>query len=741
MARQQAVKEYNTFVKGLITEASPLSFPENASSDEDNFKLNRDGSRQRRYGIDYEDSYALWPSAGVPNADIAEDAITVHEWKNAANSALNNYVLIQIGDMLYIHSMSSGAVSATTEHTVDLSTYQTSYVSRLGSEPIHSAVGKGFLFIASNEIDPFYIEYDPDLDSFSETAISIKIRDFLGMTDDVELDDFPLSLTAVHRYNLYNRGWNATKVSSYFSSQATYPAKTQQWFVGKDASDNFSPSELVKFDFGNATAPYGHYIVDAFYRDRATDSGVATLEIDYDEGRPTTVAFFAGRVFYSGVKTKPVGDNAVPINGDIYFSQIIETMDQVGKCYQKNDPSSEINADIYETDGGVLKIPAAGQILRLMSTQDSLIVIAENGVWQITGSGDGYGFTAISQQVRQITNVGALGPNAILNVEGNILYWSDSGIYTINRQDGGYVPQNMTEQTIQTLYLGISSPAKQYAQGSYDPTSRTIMWLYNDKNTYDGTTYKYKYNRALVLDTVLGAFYTYTFGELASNTPFVSGAYITPNSATVQTAYSVVASGVAVEASTVDVEVSLDTVGAGTVSRYMLTVVPSSTTHHKYTMSWLKDTSFYDWVTKDSTGISYSSYLITGQELYGDAIHYKQVPYLLMHFSKTETGFIDDGAGNLVLENPSGCYVRARWDFSDTDGGNLWGQQFQAYRFRRNYIPSGIGDTFDYGQSVITTKNKLRGRGRALALHITSEEGKDCQLLGWGTAVSGESRV
>lgn len=57
MARQTAKAEVNSFVKGLITEASALTFPENASLDEDNFVLKRDGSRQRRLGMDLEEDY------------------------------------------------------------------------------------------------------------------------------------------------------------------------------------------------------------------------------------------------------------------------------------------------------------------------------------------------------------------------------------------------------------------------------------------------------------------------------------------------------------------------------------------------------------------------------------------------------------------------------------------------------------------------------------------------------------
>lgn len=52
MAKQGQRAEVNTFIQGLITEASPLNFPPNASKDEENFILRRDGTRKRRLGID-----------------------------------------------------------------------------------------------------------------------------------------------------------------------------------------------------------------------------------------------------------------------------------------------------------------------------------------------------------------------------------------------------------------------------------------------------------------------------------------------------------------------------------------------------------------------------------------------------------------------------------------------------------------------------------------------------------------
>ena len=49
----------NTFVKGLITEAGELTFPPDASVDELNCDLRRDGSRRRRKGAAKETNNVL----------------------------------------------------------------------------------------------------------------------------------------------------------------------------------------------------------------------------------------------------------------------------------------------------------------------------------------------------------------------------------------------------------------------------------------------------------------------------------------------------------------------------------------------------------------------------------------------------------------------------------------------------------------------------------------------------------
>ena len=143
----------------------------------------------------------------------------------------------------------------------------------------------------------------------------------------------------------------------------------------------------------------------------------------------------------------------------------------------------------------------------------------------------------------------------------------------------------------------------------------------------------------------------------------------------------------------------------------------------------------------DWESANYSSYIVTGYELFGDLMRRKQVPYLIMCLERTEDGYTTDEDGALQIDNPSSCLVQAQWNWADSALSGKWGTQFQAYRFKRNYVPSGASDTFNYGESVVVTKNKLRGSGKALSLKMQSEEGKDMRILGWGVSLSGGSSV
>ena len=168
-----------------------------------------------------------------------------------------------------------------------------------------------------------------------------------------------------------------------------------------------------------------------------------------------------------------------------------------------------------------------------------------------------------------------------------------------------------------------------------------------------------------------------------------------------------------------------------------LTIIGTSFTLSKY-----RNTTFHDWVIPSgSTGINYSSYLITGYELFSDLMREKMVPYILFYFTRTENGFATDGNNNLIFTKPSSCLVQSQWSWANSAASGKWGTQFQAYRLLRNYIPTGTEDPFDYGESVIVTKNKLRGYGKCLSLKLNSEQGKDIRILGWGVTANANSAV
>jgi hypothetical protein len=107
-------------------------------------------------------------------------------------------------------------------------------------------------------------------------------------------------------------------------------------------------------------------------------------------------------------------------------------------------------------------------------------------------------------------------------------------------------------------------------------------------------------------------------------------------------------------------------------------------------LSEYNDNTFVDWKTKDSVGANFSSYLITGYELFGDIMREKQIPYVFFYFQRTEDGFVLSG-DDLVFTNQSGAQVQAQWGWSNSNANGKWGNPFQAYKILRNYTPSGAG--------------------------------------------------
>jgi hypothetical protein len=522
-----------------------------------------------------------------------------------------------------------------------------------------------------------------------------------------------------------------------------YPANSDIRYTGNSTNSNGDPifdPDLLDLDGATTSpAPRGRYIIEAFNRgsSRSQESGIAGLALDEEEGNISAVATYANRVFYSGIDsvvTEPQ-DESPDYTGSIFFTQSIENFKQFNKCYQSADPTSENDFALVATDGGVIKIAEASNIVKLVQVRASLIVMAENGVWEITGP-DGV-FKADEFSISQVTNIGCKSADSVVVAEDTVTYWAEGGIYALSADQisGKMNAQNITETTIQTFLNDIPTVAKQFVKGRFDPVNRKITWLYCDSDSCDGVLFQNKYNKELVYDTVLQAFYVHEIGDATDGT-YIAAYIETENFVVVDDVQNVVVNGEQVVSAGEDVVVTVPTRGRGESTTKYLTLAPTGTgSTYEFSFALYRETDYLDWGEVDSP-----AYLITGYELGGETQRNKQIPYLTMHFNRTESGF-EEVDGELEAINPSSCKVQTRWDFADSATSGKWGTQFEAYRLRRNYIPSGVGDGFDYGYSVVTTKTKIRGSGVAVSFKFETTAAKDCQIIGWGMPVTGGTVV
>lgn len=765
MAQASQTKNSFSFVKGLITEASALTFPEEASLDEDNFQLLRDGSRARRLGADYEDNFVLNDSGLEPSFLTIPAVSRSFSWKNVSQKESLSFLAIQIGNLIHFHDTSTlGTPTSGNKHAfvLNLDDHLVAPGGTTLYTPASFSSGKGFLFINTGTTEPLYVKYDVEEDTFEVVPYILNIRDFDGVEDliggtPIDVSFRPVDASDNHLYNLRNQGWPreftlssqpdgsiiggipATSIgdpAAYTKDVlGVFPSNSDIIYLAKLASSETSnalgayhPSELDKTVFGNAQAPRGTKILNALKKDRGAVSGLPSLPVEVNETRPSASTFFSGRIFL-GVGTS------------IYYSQIIKNEDNISRFYQEADPTAEIINDLVDTDGGVIEIPEAGFIRKLAVTRDKVIVLADQGVWIIDGGSDP--FTATNQRAYKISNIGVTSNNSSINVENNIIFTTPSGIYSVTSDglSGEVGVQNLTETTIQTFYLEIPDASRGNFKPVYDPTGRKVYWFYSSLGL------DLSQDRVLVLDTILKAFYKYSIDTSDGTFPFIMDGYINDEVQTSRLEENVTdeSGGITTTESAENVTVEIPFVASTPSTLQLITGIVDGTKVN-YTVSEFVSRTFLDWTTHDISGKNYISFLLTGYDTQDDILRYQQAPYIQCAFNRTENGFVSNDEGGVEFRNPSGCFLQTRWDWSDnftsgkissTVGPLLNFKIRQVYRFKRPAIAGVVGDDFTNGLPVVTTRNKIRGRGKALHLGFFSERGKDCQLLGWSTNYTG----
>jgi len=281
MARAEVNLQKRSFVGGLNTEANPLTFPENATIDESNCDLLRDGSRRRRLGMDYEQD-AVVIDSGQLTANVESLAITVHKWDNINNDASVGLVVVQVGNELTFFDLFSNPISGTQRNQGNPLTLSASVLAP--SQPIQAVSISGGLVVVTGTKFVTLVEYNPDTDLIASRQFVINVRDFFGVDDNAVADTRPTSLSEQHNYNLLNQGWTASNITAFKVAQGVFPSNADIMFLGKNADGDFEPAEVVKQFFGNTPAPKGKFIIDSFDRGASRSSQSAVPVSGTSEG-------------------------------------------------------------------------------------------------------------------------------------------------------------------------------------------------------------------------------------------------------------------------------------------------------------------------------------------------------------------------------------------------------------------------------------------------------------------------
>lgn len=777
MARAAQQKVYADFRQGFVTVANPLAYPEGSLKDIVNFDIQDNGTVRLRPGLRQETDVLV--STGYSMENINNVAISLHVWDNVGNDGDRKVAVIQIGTYLYFYNMLDDGIDLSNEVSPRLNLGIPSSKRNIS---VSTASGSGRLFIAHPSLYPIYLSAPEGYPYFTKNTISPKIRDtwlWEGNTDD-DTGKTTVTLSPIHRYNLRNGGWPVSAVVSKEENpdngtewadpilhtkekRARYPTIFIPFAAGRagggdtlNEQNAYNPWAVDNDYFGNTTIPVGHRIVDAASWERYGE-GLDPLS-SYSGGliptdlrrryawtqKPTAIEFYADRVWYTGQKGYQETDlspgvqynhsDNIDVSNTLYFSQQLSgNLGRADKCYQENDPTAEDVNQLLPTDGGLISIRGAGEILDIKTFGTSLVVFSKQGLWSISGA-DANSFKTDSYSVNKISNTGPSSKSTISANNNNIYYVANDAIYVLSVDEvtGLPKPVDITSEKIKDFYNDIPYRNKEKAKAFFDTANRCLYMLYSDIESTSEAVSNILYNKCLIFNQDLGAFYKYDIS--VSSRYIVDGLFYNKDQ-TVRITDAVVSDTdiVVSDGNPVVVEETYSTAALNNIQ--LLTIVDSGGAA-KFTFS-----SFTDLENRTDWGEPFKGHVEFGFDAAGDIMRDSlKTPVIISHMERTEDGFEinpeDPDEVELILTNSSSCILSYGWDWA-TDYKNPQ----QLYRFNRNYIPANASDTFDYGVDVITTRNRIRGKGHSLGIRLDSEEGKDCRLLGIGILFTQAQRI
>lgn len=720
MARNQGTLIENNLTGGLVSDANGLTFPANAVVSTNNCVFSENGPVTRRFGFDYETNYEF-------NSILKAGVIKPYIWNSAGNNGQNTILVFQVGATLHFfirkEDVTASLSGSRLVGTINLDLYRPPGSPDPSLRECYFSSGRGYLFVAHPTLNQFYVSYDYDTDAVTGTIIELKIRDFEGVTtpENAPIDQRYLTdISNEYRYNLYNQGWFPIKnyfngsnldtgqFSEVFRSQiGFYPNDTDVWWYLRGTTSNtslvgefFWPDNYYDtVENGNTPAPKGHYIINPYYQDRSAVSDIPGINVKTTEyQRVSKTVFFAGRVWYAGLNSKGFSQK-------LYFSQIIEREDQFGQCFQRNDPTSELNFDLLPTDGGEISITDAGTILHLTVIDTSLIIFASNGIWAISGS-QGIGFTTTDFSIRKLSSLDILDTTSFVDVAGYPAWWNSDAIYILTSGEisGSFTVKSLTDNKLKQYIDKIPLESKKWAKGVFNPYTKVVQWCFSS-SAPSNQTQRYEFDRILNFNVVSTAFYPWTI-EDHENT--ICGLFLYAGPTTLSYSENVTVNGVNVTASTINVTSDIEFITEANPTFKYITY-----NNNQVTFSETNNDGLIDW-PQSSNPLIYTSDFITGYRVHDQGNKDFQSNYVTV-YSKT-------------LDEPSVFYFNGYWDFTNNvNTGRVSTQQ---------YVNMNDED-YDYSFRRL----KIRGQGHSLQFRVQSIESNSFNITGWSIWETGNTQV
>lgn len=790
MPQVPAEKSYFTFKGGLNTDASPIAFPEESTSDEANFELLKDGSRRRRRGLDQE-------SGGVTDTLSAtlgtNDIVSSVKWPNASGTG-DNFIVIQRGSTLIFYADSLTPSSGIESGEIDLTEFlvATKAASDIAQNPVSMDVGhRARLLVAGRYLEPIYVEWDGT--DFTATQINLFERDFVGIIDDIPVSTTPATTTAAHTYNLRARGWKQVNIAAYQTAKSKYPSKAMWPWLGyrrtvvagiteTDGTWAFNADKMDSELFGTTSAPLGHLILNPF--DTETTGVVGSVDfIDNLSFGGSTATITAASHGLSNGNTVVIRDNLY-----LYTDGVSQFAASIDGTYVISGVTANTFDISYTAPGVAGSVVYYGNFYLLTSTEvvtnptpfttterPQIVKWYAGRAWwmgvqdeklkdrvyfsQITEDASQYGKcyqaadptdTIFNELVS--TDGGIIIVPELNNVTGakifndSLLIFSTFGVWQIRGSNGvfsadGYSVRKIAEHSA-TSKLGII----QTTDNIYWSGFEGILTLFQDPQTGYLTVQNISENVVQVLwnslTTTQQSRVKMAFDK-AQNRIYILYPSLTTYAANrydhcliyslQHKVYYKFIFPSALANYIVDI-FSITPVEDGENNKNIKFLVQTGT-RTQFKVCDMDQTDFVDF-----DGTEQVPYMVTGYDNLSDFQRFKQAPVLHVYCKKTETGYTASGS-DLIPTDESSVLMRPVWDWSDHTNSGKFGPQQQVYRHHRYYQPVDVNDTFDDGAPVVVTRNKLRGRGRVLHLRFDGETAKNAHILGWSIQYKANRKV